>query len=80
MVVKINMTRISKHFIFFLYIIAQLKKDFDLNLFHFVKYLMFFSVKSSLPHLSNIILLQYLNANTLKKERNTIASENLMEK
>lgn len=41
---------------------------------------MFLSVKSSLLDLSNIILLQYLNANTLKKERNTISSENVMEK
>lgn len=29
---------------------------------------MFVSVESSLPDLSNIILLQYLNANTLKEE------------
>jgi len=41
---------------------------------------MFLYVKISLPDLINIILLQYLNANALQKERNTILSKNLMEK
>lgn len=72
-VVKINMTTISKHFILFVHYCTFIEDVFVLVWCCEICYGVFFC-KSRLCVLSNVSILQYLNAYTLKKERNAISS------
>jgi len=62
-VFKINMT-IIRNSVLLVHYCTVIDNIFELFI---VKYSMLISVKKSLPDLSNVILLQYLNASTYKK-------------